>query len=424
MDTTISRPTLSQPSGVARLWSRLRDALHLAAGVSAQDMAQLNQRCSIQYATLGLVFVLNFIVLVAAWVKVGWAYWGAVGVFVPGLAVPAMFILGLDRLVAMRPRQLEGELAPYSAPGQGGLRLEPVLRVGMALALSALTTLTFMMSMAAPSIARLQARDAVRANASVRAEIEARVDSQYRLAAAQAQAREDVAEADRKALQTRIDTLSAQLEEVQRTARQSRDNAAKEAGGLDARLQGKGPKYEAQQQLALQNDQAAADLAAQLRQATAARQNAQAELAQARAAGALALNKRTRDLADLEDVLKTDLRYTAPVHGLFADAAAFLRLFNDPQEGAGFWLLALVGGGVLLALETASLIALTLNPASPLDVLRTASNRQMAAEIVAEHEVAVAQARARAGSPVRVRPDGPARQAVQVAEPGAGPAAG
>jgi hypothetical protein len=405
--TTAARPTpnLNQPRSARTLMGGLRDALHLAAGVGQQEMAQLNQSCSIQYATLGLVFALNYVLLAAAWIKVGWAYWGAVGVFVPGLAVPTLFILGVDRLVAMRSRPLSGELAAYSPPGSAGMKLEPLLRVCMAVALSSLTTLTFMMSASAPSIAKLHARDAVLANANLRNELEARVEGQYLLATTQAQAREEVAEAERKSQQTRAESLAVRLEEVQLAVRQARDGAAMEAGGLGTRLQGKGPRWEAQQQLALQNEQSAADLSMQLRQARNARQAAQADLAQARADATLALDKRNNDLADLDYRVKIDPRYTAPVNGLFADAAAFLRLFSDPQVGSGFWLMAVLGGPVMLVLETASLIALALNPASPLDVLRTASRRRLAAEIVARYEVAVAQARARMGSPVGVKPD-------------------
>jgi hypothetical protein len=130
-------------------------------------------------------------------------------------------------------------------------------------------------------------------------------------------------------------------------------------------------------------------------------------LAESRSAGAQALTLHNRELADLDDAVRVDSRYVAPVHGLFADAAAFARLFSDPREGTGFWLMAIVGGVVLFVLECASLLALALMPASPLDVLRVARNRVMAAAIVADAELMVAQQRARMGSPVRVTPLAP-----------------
>ena len=74
--------------------------------------------------------------LCAAWIKVGFTYFGNVGIFVPGLVVPALFVLGIDRLVAMGPRRLDGELAPYSPAPARNARSQRLLRIGTALAIA------------------------------------------------------------------------------------------------------------------------------------------------------------------------------------------------------------------------------------------------------------------------------------------------
>ena len=86
-------------------------ALQRLAGAAAEDMAFLDERTRMQYTALGTVFALNFVFLCAAWMKVGYVYLGPVGLLVPGLALPALMVLGLDRVAAMRPRPLEGDLA-------------------------------------------------------------------------------------------------------------------------------------------------------------------------------------------------------------------------------------------------------------------------------------------------------------------------
>ena len=395
MNHDANMPTPRRPG--LKQW--LMSMLHVVAGAAPQDLVQLDQRASMQYATLGLAFLLNLVILLAAWIKVGVAYFGAVGVLVPGTVVPCLFVLGLDRLVAMRGRRLTGELAGFNLQDVQRRSREPVLRLAMAVALSGLTTFTFLLTLSTDSIRQRQNEDARVTNQPLRQELTERVQASYSQRTAQIQAREQRLQQERAAQQTQAEVIVQDLAQVETRARQSRDYAAMEAGGLDNRLTGTGPRFRAQMQLALQNDQAAATLRMQLRQAEGRRQAAEKELVDSSAAAATALADRNRGLVNLDEDIRLDDRYVAPRRGLFADATAFVRLYSDPQEALGRWLLTLLTASVLFTLECAALLALALNPSSPLDVLRMARHREQAARVVAESETLIARARA-AGAPI------------------------
>ena len=91
--------------------------------------------------------------------------------------------------------------------------------------------------------------------------------------------------------------------------------------------------------------------------------------------------------------MRADSRYVAPAHGLFADATAFIRLFADPDEGLGRWLLAVLLFAVLMSLDCAALIGLSINPQSPLDVLRANDDRVTVARLLTVAEVEQARVR-------------------------------
>lgn len=382
---------------------RVRNLLYVLAGAAPQDIARLEQRTGMQYGTLGAVFLLNLVILSGAWIAVGTTYFGAIGVLVPGLAVPAMFVLGLDRLVAMRGRRLTGELAGFNLPEAAGPNWEPALRVAMALALASLTTMTFLMSQSRDSIHELQNQDARQSNRAMRQELTERIDAAYEQRASQQQAREERLALDRQEQQARLESLTQQLSSIEARARRARDEAAMESGGLDNRVRGNGPRHAAQMQLANQNEAAAQDLRARQRATAAARQATDKEIAELAGAANANLAERNQAMARLDDAMKADQRYVAPRRGLFADATAFVRLYADPTEAAGRWLFTVFAVAVMFALESAALLALALNPSSPLDVLRMARNRETASAIVAESEIAVARTRA-AAAPIHVRP--------------------
>ena len=386
--------------------------LYVIAGVAPEDMTRLDQRTRIQYATLGLAFALNLIILVAVWVKVGHRYLGWPGVFVPGLAVPCLFVLCMDRLVAMRQRRLTGELAGFNLPEGDTRRSETTFRVAMALAFSVLTTITFMLDQAASPI-RVKQDDVSRLkNRPLHEEMTQRVLTSYDQRRTELDARSRQHQLDRESLQKQLDSVNAQLAEVQGRARMARDEAAMEAGGLDQRVLGPGPRFRAQLAMAIQNEQSASQLQASQRNLIAQRQAVDKSAVELAVALNAALMARNRGLANVDIDMQEDLRFQQPKRGLFADATAFLALYSEPGEAAGMWLFTLILFPVLLAIECAALLALSINPSSPLDVLRMAENRASASRLVADAEIAMARSQSR-GAPIEivVEPGPPIEQA-------------
>lgn len=390
-------------SRASAMWRGWRALLQSTAGASQQDLARLDERAGMQYATLGLAFVLNLVILSAAWIKVGLHYFGALGVLVPGLAVPALFVLGLDRLVAMRGRPLKGELAGYNLPGGHGSKWEPRLRLVMALALASLTTFTFLLTLSTDSIRQRQQEDSRVANQALRQELTERIQATHTLRLSQAQSREQQLLHERLRLTQQLDTVTHQVVDAEAVARNARTQASMEAGGLENRLRGAGPRFQAQMQISLQNEQTSAALREQHRQTQLTRNATDQELATLRNAATTALNERNQALVNLDEDLRLDARYVSPRRGLFSDATAFVRLYADPTESLGRWFVTVLCVSVLFALEASALLALAINPSSPLDVLRMARHREQAAKFVAESEIAVASARASGGA-VRVTP--------------------
>ena len=108
-----------------RLGSTCVGVLYWMSGAAREDLQGLPQRTRIQYATLGLAFAVNLLVLVFVWGKVGLRYFGWPGLVVPGLALPLLFVMCLDRLVAMRTRRLRGELDGFNLPDAPGRSQAP-----------------------------------------------------------------------------------------------------------------------------------------------------------------------------------------------------------------------------------------------------------------------------------------------------------
>jgi hypothetical protein len=388
---TTMQPPAAEPASPRR---PLTAALHWMAGAPHGELLHLGEQVALQYAALGWVFTLNLVVLCAAWIKVGTTYFGWLGALVPGLAVPTLFVVGLDRLVAMRRRPLTGELAGFNPPWREAPTLEPKLRVAMALALSTLTTLTFMMAQSQDPIAARQREDSRLANQALRKELTDRI--QHTFASSADKNREHVLQIqnERILLQGLLEALTKDLRQVDERARNALDGAAAEAGGLDHRQEGMGPRYRAQMQMSQQNAQAAEAIRVQMAPLQARLDTSAKALAELSTEAKAALAQRNASLAQLDEMMRKDERYVPARRGLFADATAFVQLFADPQQAAGMWLMAIPTAAVLFVLECAALLAVAINPCSPLDVLRMARNREISAAVVATSEVKVARSRA------------------------------
>lgn len=362
------------------------------AGAAPDDVCRLPQRTGMQYTALGLVFATNFLILLFVWCKVGWHYFGVLGLLVPGITVPVLYVIGLDRLVAMRRRHLTGDLQGFSrTPRERSF--EPLFRVASAVALSALSAFTFMMEQSADSTLAFQNKQARHANSALRAELEARVSGETDIRGQQLAERMQQFGQERDRLSGLLQQqqgLAAQAESGSRTAL---GEAAREAGGLGHRLAGSGPRHQAQMRLADLSGAAAAE--AQQRQADleARRASLDHEGASLRAEVLAAEASRNAGFSAIDARIRDDDRYVAPARGLFADATAFMRLFADPDEGLGRWLLAVLLFAVLMSLECAALIGLGINPHSPLDVLRANDDRVTAARLLTVAQVEQARVR-------------------------------
>lgn len=372
------------------------------AGVAREDMQHMPERTRLQYATIGLVVALNLLLLMAVWTKVGLRYFGPIGLL-PGLVVPALFALGLDRLIGMRRRPLTGELADLEPAGPAPRSREPVLRLLFALAFSLLTTFTFMLDLSARSIEVAQVAAAASANQALRQDYEGQARVPADAAQAQRQARLAQIEADHSALAGRQPSLQAVQDQTAAQARNARDEAAAESGGLGTRLEGEGPRFRARQLLAAQNEQAAQEAQQALAGIALQRAALDQEAATIRQADQQAGATLAAALASVNARMAQDPRFQRMGQGLFSDATTFVKLYGDPLEGPGRWLLTALLLPVLMALECAALLAFAVNPVSPVEVLRMAGNKSAAAAIVAQCAVDVASARSRHAA-VRVMP--------------------
>ena len=372
--------------------------LYWFAGVSAEDMARLSTRTRLKLAALGLAFVIGLIVLVFAWVHVGHTYFGWIGVIVPGLAVPAAMILGLDRLIAMQPRRLTGELAAYNQveqPGEADARkTQRRARMATALVFSAITVYTLLLSMSQDSIQHAQREASSRANAQLRSVFEQRIQAAHALSdGALAQRLTDL-QTERATLVTASSQADAAAKTADAAALKAQNDASREAGGLDGRDTGTGPKYRAQREIeAYQN----AEAAKQQLKVNVLRQRIDAidrSITSTNAERNSLKSSTDASLRGVPQAIMADPTYVRVKSGLFADSSAFIRLYADPEEGPGHWLLTLLLAPFLFALECVPLLALALYGSSAYDVFRMAESRAEAAGAVAAAEMLIARRRA------------------------------
>jgi hypothetical protein len=388
----------------------LQTALWWCSGTSAEDMRRLPERSRRQQAALGLLILGNFLVGAGAWMKVGWLFIGPVGLVLPGVVVPAMVIFGLDRLLAMRPRRLTRELAEMEPEPNRDERHEIRARAAMAGVFGLLTTFVLMLTLSMDAIRDHETRRAAAVNQPLRAEYEQRALAPLQIMQAQVDERMALVRSERETLVARLQSARDDATAAEAAGRAADDEAAREDGGLEGKLRGQGDRFRAQKAIAGNNRAAAArarDDAAQAERRIAALDAESAELA-ARVARAQAESQ--AQMANVDARMKADPRHVVPREDLFSTTGAFIALYADPQQGAGRWLLTLILLPVCVGLECAALLGITAAAPTPLDVLRMAGNRAVAAEIVAEESQRVADAHARMPLPQVVpRPEPPPR---------------
>jgi len=388
-------PRNEQPDDRVAEHSTVSKILYWLAGVSAGDMARLSARTRLKVATLGFVFGLGLVVLVWAWVHVGVTYFGPWGVLVPGLAVPAAMVLGLDRLMAMQPRRLTGELAAYNQvepPGEAAARKsQHSARIGIAVVFSAVTVQTLLLSLSQADIQQAHRDSANKANSQLRSTFEQRVQSDYTLNEAALSQRLAELQSERATVVTESAQADAAAKSAEETALQAQSDASREAGGLEGRTTGTGPKYRAQSEIAAYSRAEAVKKRLQtyqLRQRVGAIDQSIKTVNEQRNS----LRKSTdASLRAVPEAIKADPTYVAVKAGLFADSSALLRLYLDPDKALGYWALTILGVPFLFAIECLPLLGLSMYGSSPYDVYRMAQNRAEAAGSVAEAELLIAR---------------------------------
>jgi hypothetical protein len=366
---------------------------------------------------LGLVFILNYVVLIVVWVKVGIRYFGWGG-FIPGLLVPSVF-LALDRIFAMRHRRLTGELAVYDT-GRVDSKAEVRLRIAIALALSLATTFTFQMDRAGSLIRERMQVQWEAANSQLREEIATQVKTEYAKKKAYFQQyMKPLQEQRTNANNLLVEAQRAEQESSDKT-RLAREEQLREEGGLDGRPAGRGRKFYAQQGLTELHEGIAAEVKSRQQAIIAVIEGLDKQLSGI-ADSLRDLDKSETDqLAKMDTLMQQDSRYVPKKNiELFSDAAIFVGLFFDPEVALGMWLLSLLMWVSLLVMELAALIAISILPPSSYDIALIAGLRVDAARFVKAAETRLAQGDADS-PPIQVHP----RQGNQRANQGTRPIGG
>lgn len=378
----------------------LLNTLWWFSGTDSETIKTCSARDKALRTALGLVFLLNYVALLLAWIKVGMRYFGWAG-FIPGLIVPSIF-LALDRIIAMRHRHLSGVLAVYNI-GQADDKAEVKLRIAMALALSLATTFTFQLDQANSLIRDKTQAQWKAANSALRQEIASQVDAEYNQQVASLQKRETSLAEQRAATSESLVDATNTAKESAAKARVARDQQTYEKGGLDGRPAGEKTRFHAQRELAERNEGIAAEAQSRQQVANEALKALDGQLSKVASERLDAEKDKTTRLAQVGELMKQDSRFVPEKVGLFSDATIFVGLFFDPDVAAGMWVMSLLMWGVLLALELSALIALAILPASAYDIALVANLRVEAARLVAAAEIKLAQ-QASQSPPIHVRP--------------------
>lgn len=356
------------------------------AGAHPDMLGRLANPAQMFYTALGMVFALNYGLLLAAWITVGIHYFGKVGIVVPGILAPSLF-LALDRLIAMRPRRLTGEFRAYDQLNENPRPSELFGRIAMALTLCAATTFTFQLDQAASQIAERAAIRANKANQHLRAQYEKRIADEYDARARQINTAEKLLQAEYDTKKNEYELANAALNEADAKLQAALTEAASEAGGLGRRIIGEGPRFRAQTQIArLQQDAVSAE-SARIAQLESALRKSGDKLNLVKADATRAAAEKSLRMQEVAGKMIDDPDYVQPLHGMYADATMFLQLFSDPDQGPGVWIFSAIMGGCLLTFELGALLALLLLPSTSYDLRKFIVNRLEASKMVAAAEI-------------------------------------
>jgi len=378
----------------------MRKVLLWFVGLPADAILAHRTDVQMRYTSAGLLVCAWYIFMLITWIKTGLYFFGVGGAI--AFALIPTIMLAVDRMILGQPRNPDGDLAAYAIDELKPKRWEYALRMLAALSFSVVTTLVFLITHSSAEIRARQQLDQQASNAPLRVELVGRMDAQVsermrsiinRTAELEAQAsflREDHA-ASRKV-----------AEEAESRMRGAQFNLAAELGGIEGRHMGAGPRHDAYQLIARQNQDAAVNARARETRARETLAKLQAVLNQLNSGRERVTTNHTGAMANIEADMSEDVRYVSRKQGLFADATTLIKLYGDGDVGPGLALTSFLTALLLFVLEMSPLLGLAFLPRTPFDVERIALNRGDAARIVAEHEIGLMQAASRRAA--RVRP--------------------
>lgn len=364
--------------------------------------AVMRHRLDVQmrYTAAGLLVLVWFAFMLLAWVKTGAYFFGTAGGFAFSL-IPSI-MLAVDRMILGQFRNPDGALSAYALDELKTKRWEYALRALAALVFSAVTTQVFLITYAAPDIRAHQQREQEKANAPLRAEIAGRVQAQADERLRSIAARSTELEAQSTLLKEEHALARKTAEEAENRANSAQVSVAVEAGGINGRARGRGPRHDAYASIASQSRDVAVNARARENRAREALGKVLVELQQLNAEREKAIADRNVGMANLDAELQEDARFVRRKQGLLSDSTTLIRLYGDKDVGPGLLTTCLLTAAFLFILEMSPLLGLAFLPTTPVDVERIALNRADAARVIAEHEIELMQSASRRG--VHVHP--------------------
>lgn len=347
--------------------NKLKYFLWWMAGADKGNMELSSSHAQMINTALGVVFLVNFIILVMIWSKVGFHYFGLGGLIL-GLAIPCGFILGMDRIISMCHRPHNGVLNIHGIKEKKTSHTVLSVRLLMSVFLCLASTFTFQLQQSHSLIVAKSAEYAKKANQPLRQEFVERISSKYKQQQRFISLQE---ESLNKNLLTVLNTqrINTTLEnEALVKAGAAREEEFSEIGGLGSRAVGDGVRANAQRAIANHYEEIAADAGHHKEVATREISQIRSDLKDLQLQAMESETNQRQLFEGINLQMKSDSRYVAVQSGLFSDATIFFGFFSDPEVAYGIWITSFIIFGFLLVLELLALISLSQRLSTSYDV--------------------------------------------------------
>lgn len=367
---------------------KISNVLYWLSGTDSEIIGECSVRDKMIKSGLGLIFLINYFILLLTWSKVGYRYFGIVGL-IPGILTPTAF-LAFDRLIAMSQRRMTGPLAVYN-DNVHSTKNEIRLRVFMALSLTIMTTLTFQMSLADSIIREKADIEWKKDNADLRNDTVKFIRAKYADMRQKTTTAISALEKDLKVAEDRKAVASKESLESSRKSLEAFGLARGEQGGLEKYagskvVSGQGVKMNTADAIAnaekAHKEETTAifkDAEKKVNDITQNIEKLQNEL--------VGISKSENDeLAKLDDAISNNPLYVPKREGLFSDITIFMELFGDPKYAKGVWLGCISTWLFLICLELLALIGLYSAPTGTYDLKMMIKIRQEAGDAIGAYE--------------------------------------